>query len=105
MSVHSLTKQDAGRSINVVPGDLIRLEVEDISTSGYRWTVDMVDRSILDVLRSDYFPQPGIGGGGQRTFIFTVKALGRTAIHLKLWREWEGDSSTIERVDIEIIVT
>ena len=48
--------------------------------------------------------RPGrpIGAGGTRTFTFIAKNAGTVDLQLKLWREWEGDSSIRERFEVTI---
>jgi inhibitor of cysteine peptidase len=49
-------------------------------------------------------PTPGrpVGRGGTRTFTFIGKNAGTVDLQLKLWREWEGDSSIRERFEVTI---
>jgi inhibitor of cysteine peptidase len=55
---------------------------------------------------SEYTPAAGVGvgGGGQRTFTFVAQKPGSVTLQLKLWREWEGDSSVTERFGVTINV-
>jgi inhibitor of cysteine peptidase len=81
--------------------------LDDISTTGYRWTVDSLDRSVVELTGTDLLPYAGIGigGGGRRTFTFSAKSPGQTLVRLKLWREWEGDCSVIDDFKTELNVS
>ena len=78
------------------------------ATTGYRWHVDEPD----DMLRlvSDGYRQvaetagaePVFGRGGLREFRVEVAGSGTATMSLKLWREWEGDSSVTQRVAVVI---
>lgn len=62
---------------------------------------------VLELESSDFDPPHGtaIGAGGRRTFRFRARRAGTTDLALKLWREWEGDSSIIERFQVSVRVT
>jgi inhibitor of cysteine peptidase len=76
--------------------------VEENATTGYRWYVAPV--ADLSVISSSLAPHPGsgVGGGGLRRFVLTATAPGNIQLRAKLWRDWEGDSSVIDRFEIAI---
>jgi inhibitor of cysteine peptidase len=103
----SLTGADRGKSARVRPNDVVTIRLNENPTTGYRWTVDKVDHDVLRLEGSDFNPTPGggIGGGGEHTFRFRARTEAATgSVQLKLWREWEGDRSIIERFDVIIDV-
>ena len=95
----TLTQADNGKSVDVRPGSLITIRLSENPTTGYRWAVDNVDSDVVVLESSDYAPAPnaGVGSGGERTFTFQATQAGVAAIHLKLWRDWEGDGSITQR--------
>ena len=46
----------------------------------------------------------GIGGGGTRSFTLKAEHPGIMQVRLKLWRDWEGESSIVERFTVTIRV-
>src|SRR5512135_201194 len=104
MATHTVSKNDAGQAITVAVGDMIRLEIEEPSTTGYRWAIDALDQSVLELVGTNLAPRAGVGAGGLRTFAFSAKSPGRTPLRLKLWREWEGDRSVIQWFEVDVIV-
>ena len=95
-------KADRGSSIQVGRGDAIIIRLDENPTTGYRWAIDHLDEAVLSAAGSDFTlgPGGGIGGGGERVFSFRARGPGTGRIELKLWRDWEGDASTVERFDL-----
>lgn len=102
----TLTQADNGKSVQVKPGDLIVIHLGENPTTGYRWAVDQINSEVISLVNSDYAQSPGtgIGGGGERTFTFNAVKTGHSLIRLKLWREFQGDSSIIQRFDVTVQV-
>ena len=99
-----LSRDDAGKTFDVTSGEIIVLSLPEIPTSGYRWEVSAGDG--LGLLSSSYDrgPGSGIGGGGTRTFRFRAISPGMSHIEAKLWRQWLGEASTIDRCQLAIRV-
>ena len=100
--VVTLGKQDAGRTINLTPGQRMVLSLDDISTTGYRWDISALDPSVLALEDSRLAPHPGIGAGGARTFTFRANQPGQCELIARLKRPWE--SEPIEELHATIIV-
>ena len=106
MSSIPLTHADKGTTVDVPEGGEVVIRLEENPTTGYVWALDQTDDTVLRLQSSDVSPPSGsaLGAGGARTFTFTAGQPGTAHLELKLWREWEGDSSTIERYDVDIQV-
>jgi inhibitor of cysteine peptidase len=103
MSSLVLTEKDKGKAITVHQGDQIVINLQENPTTGYRWAVDKIDNAIIpDQVGYTQSPSGSIGSGGRRSFAFEAKGLGTAHLQLKLWREWEGDASIIDRFDVTI---
>jgi inhibitor of cysteine peptidase len=106
-----LTAADDGRSVAATPGDEIVVLLTENATTGYRWHAQVHDDAVAleaDGYRPPSLPEPAqpvFGRGGQREFRFRVSAPGSAVLELKHWREWEGESSVIERVTVTIEAT
>jgi inhibitor of cysteine peptidase len=102
MPTITLTQSENGQSFNARTGDQIVVRLEESPTTGYRWAVDHIG-DILALQSADFSSAgSGVGGGGERTFTFTAQRPGSTSLSLKLWRDWEGDSSVIKRFEAGI---
>ncbi len=102
----TLTEADAGKTIQAHTGDQILIQLSANPTTGYSWTIDKTDTTILALQRETYTPSPGglVGSGGTTVFTFTAQHPGTVQLQLKYWRSWEGDSSIIKRYDVTIQV-
>ena len=99
-----VTKDD--RILNVPLDGLIRIELKENPTTGYRWQIDEIDSDAIKQVETSFRLSPGVGIGGGGTRILRLRAAnsGEYRVRLKLWREWEGDRSIQERVDLEVRV-
>jgi inhibitor of cysteine peptidase len=99
MAVFTLTKVNNGSLLSVNKGDAVNVSLPETPTTGYRWAIDSVDGAVLQLQNSTFALTPGvgIGGGGTRTMTFQAVRPGSTNLSLKLWRDWIGDSSTVDR--------
>lgn len=102
-SIVAITKGDAGRTIRVSAGQRVVLELEDISTTGYRWEFSPPDGSVLSLETNEFLPHPGVGGGGIRRLTYLAVKPGQYQISLRLKRDWE--TSPIDQFQVFIIVT
>lgn len=101
-----ITQEMQGKTVEVGRDDRIEIRLPESPTTGFAWSIDVVDEQILGLEGSEFSlpATAGIGGGGVRTFAFRTKRAGSARIDLKLWREWEGDASIIERFHVLIVV-
>lgn len=99
MSQVQLFKSDHGKTITATAGDLATISLPENRGTGYRWATDGLDQSQLRPVDSSYdmTSGTGVGGGGTRNMTFELTKAGTARLELKLWREWEGDASVIER--------
>ncbi len=99
-----VTREHQGRAIEIAVGSILRVEVEDVSATGYQWLMEPLDQSLLRDGGSELTLGTGVGGPGVRRFRLIAVRPGSTPIRLKLWRAWEGDSSILERLELTVIV-
>jgi inhibitor of cysteine peptidase len=90
-------EQQAGGRIDVPPGEMVTVRLKENATTGYRWTVEQVDGLQLE---SDH----NTGGAGMREMNFRAEAAGDHALCLKLWRDWDGRWSEINRYQLKVHV-
>lgn len=101
-----LTSADNGTTLSLHPGNSGELRLPETPTTGYRWSLDPPP-PILAVTEADFTPPRSttIGGGGERRWVIQAKTTGTATLTLKLWREWEGDPSVIERYQVTLAIT
>ena len=102
-----ITASDRGGTREAHPGDAIVIRLPENITTGYRWEIAGLDRSVVELVDTDYLetPEPRvIGRGGTRTFRFRARAGGRTRIELRMRRPWEAPDTAIERFAVTVHV-
>jgi len=98
MSGESGTKEQDGRVLAVRVGDSISVRLLENPTTGYAWTLESIDATLLEAGRPTYHGEgAGLGSGGMKTWSLRARAPGSTRVGLKRWRHWEGDKSVVER--------
>lgn len=98
-------REDNGKQFEVQRGDTLVIRLPDNPTTGYRWTVDSFDATVVARVEENYSTaSPAVGGGGLRRFAFRATASGSSVIALKLWRSWEGERSVRSRYQVTVEV-
>jgi inhibitor of cysteine peptidase len=97
-----LTDQDCGRTVETAIGNIVTVRLKESPTTGYQWSVD--GALGLELARDHFDAGGAIGASGVRIFDFRATRVGSYQLRLRKWREWEGEASTLERCDINIIV-
>lgn len=111
MAAVTLTNANNGASIEARLGDEIVLRLPENATTGYRWHIDQADglaeQKIAEQQVESFPPDPNpqFGRGGVREFRFRASGPGTARLELKRWREWEGESSVVERFTVDINLT
>jgi predicted secreted protein len=107
MSKIILNQNDRGKTVTAGMGDLIVIQLSENPSTGYRWEIDSVNATIIDLIDSTFSQVlgTGIGGGGTRTFVFTIRSIGTSKVSLSLRREWEPETMTVDRFEVIIHVT
>ena len=97
-------EENNGARVQVGCGSLIKLELEENPTTGYKWMSPMFDPALF-TLERDEFQLPeraAIGTGGIRQFIFRAKAVGQGTIQLIKKRPWQTDKQSVARFALSI---
>lgn len=101
-----LTVADEGSSREAKVGQPVTLRLEENPTTGYRWSLSAEPASAVEMLDSPYTPGgTAPGAGGMREFHLRTLAPANVHLHLKLWREWQGEGSAVERREFVLQVT
>ncbi|MEB3318910.1 MAG: protease inhibitor I42 family protein [Cyanobacteriota bacterium] len=108
-----LTAADNGASLHLSPGSTGELRLPETPTTGYRWTLDSAPSNL--VIGEGVFtasgegtlppPQSALGGSGERRWVIQAKTAGRATLTLQRWRDWEGESSVVERYGVTLTIS
>ena len=101
-----LTAADNGRTVELPVGDEVALHLPENATTGYRWAIDSADANLVDIKEGQYVStSEKMGGGGEAQWLIKAKAPGAASIKLKRWRQWEGESSVVQRYEITLRIS
>jgi len=99
----TLTEADRGKTIEVRVGDTVALCLHENAATGYRWTFDGPETSLVDVQAGEHGRQPAaVGSGGEVSWMLRAAAPGTAQVKLKLWRPWEGAKSIQKRFSVTV---
>jgi predicted secreted protein len=101
-------KAEGGNSLT--PGDIGRVVLEGNETTGYMWTYEIGDSSILELGSQDYVVDNGgddaaAGAGGTYSWEFRALKKGTTTIIFTYSRSWDDSSSAEPKDTVQFTVT
>lgn len=98
-----LNDQDLGRTVEVKAQSVVTVRLDENPSTGYRWSVETAEGLEM---AGDSFERAGdaFGAGGVRVFQFRASEAGSHRLSLRKWRDWEGESSIIDRFYAIIVV-
>jgi len=100
-----LTEADVGRVCIVPHGEDVLLRLPETPSTGYRWSVAISPPEDATVQASHCTAAgQGAGAPGTRDFTLRVTKRGEVTLSAKLWREWAGEASTVERLTFTLDV-
>lgn len=99
----ALTQRDNGKRIAHRAIEPLEISLAENPTTGFRWSFVDLDPSVRVVddtydLEGDATP----GAAANHIFRLTFSEPGERQIALRLWREWEGDTSTTDRFAVTV---
>jgi len=106
MSEIIVTQSDRGRTVDVRPGDVIVIRLEENLTTGYGWEIESGKGTVVALEESNYVEAPGraMGRGGMRLLRFVALAQGSQEVRLQLRRPWDPPGKAVEQFSITIRV-
>ena len=85
-----LTGSDHGSTVAARPGDQVVIALDEIPSSGHRWTVDDIGTGLRGPVQDEFqLGGVAIGAGGRRSLTFEVRSPGDARINLVRRQEWE----------------
>lgn len=105
----SLSEVDNGSTIELRVGDKVKLNLAGNPTTGYNWTVERLDFSILKQTGEPEFKQTSenqnrLGAGGLIIYNFEAIQKGTTSLRMIYHRPWEKDVPPVGTFEVTIIV-
>ena len=101
-----LTEKDSGRTLEICPGDTLRIELKGNPTTGYMWEVASADTAILkQVGETEFKPdRKARGSGGKIIMRFKAAMAGETSLKLVYYRPFEKNRPPIKIFEVTVSV-
>jgi predicted secreted protein len=105
--VRSYSEQDDGTSVSLASGEAFQVHLTENPTTGYRWHLIDLDRSILDLTLDEFQPSgtASYGAGGEHLWEFVARAPGQCFLQLAYRRRWEASSRSTKSFSLRVSVT
>ena len=100
-----VTRSDSGRHVTLHTSGTLHLRLDENASTGYRWTIASLDRTIVEVV-AETFAAHGSGAGSGGIAEWTLRALktGTTRLELAQSRRWQGVTADDDRFVLDITV-
>jgi len=96
-----LTKEDSGSVLEIVAGDFFVIELEGNPSTGFWWHFDNFDEEFLEVTRQETkkTSEKRLGAPVLGRWILKAKSPGETTVNMVYYRQWEGLSKAVHKVN------
>jgi inhibitor of cysteine peptidase len=103
----TVTEQESGKTIDVMIGAKILVQLSSNPTTGYQWSV-LGSPAPLELVKSTYATDPQaagrVGAGGTQTLRFAAKSAGRSELKLGYARPWEKDVPPAKTFSVTVVI-
>jgi len=89
----TLTKEDAGKTVEIAVGDVIQIELFGTPSTGSWWHFEVLDEEYLEIIKKETMktsPERLEGAPILGIWHLRAKKAGETAIEMAYYRPWEG---------------
>ena len=102
-----LSEKDAGKQVQLKPGQKLDVVLAGNPTTGYTWEVASGGQPVLKSLGEADFKldSSAVGSGGVFTFHFEAAGAGQGVLRLVYRRPWEQSELPVQTFDVPINVT
>jgi predicted secreted protein len=95
-----------GREIKVRVGGLIEVELEELGSAGYVWSIKDLDKEhfgVLSVKTKDVSSRNGITGAPVvKIWVISTKMKGKAELKFLYYRPWEGEKKTADTFVLKV---
>jgi predicted secreted protein len=104
MAEHQLSDGDNGAVVDARVGDVIEVQLGEMVSGGYRWSLEGAEATVLQPVVPEYeFAAGKVGGRSVAHFRFTVKQSGKSAIRLEYKRPWEKTEEPLKCYEVIVV--
>jgi predicted secreted protein len=104
--VITITKENQGQEIKVKRDDLIRIELAEMGSAGYRWDIDRLNTEYLELISKEtkMISESKIGGPVMSIWVLKAQKRGYIEIRMEHFRVWEGKEKASEHFSIRLTI-
>ncbi len=106
--VEALDK-DNGNAFRLMLSDTLCIRLAENPTTGYSWTVNRHDSSMLRIVRKEYQIEKNretlVGAGGEMLMWFVPLQKGSTTLRLIYHRSWEKEIPPVQTFEIDLEIS
>jgi uncharacterized secreted protein with C-terminal beta-propeller domain/predicted secreted protein len=103
----TFTSADDGKSVSLQIGDTISVSLTSNPSTGYRWSIETLDQSVLKHSSKNYASaceETVVGCGGEELFGFEAVSAGSTTLKIAYYRSWQSADSAISTFRLNVSV-
>ena len=101
-----VSEQDNGKTVELLTGDKLIVELEGNPTTGYLWEVESGEgKELKQEGEAEFNPASSlVGSGGKVSLQFKAVTPGKVVLRLVYHRPWEQDIPPEKTYEIEVII-
>jgi inhibitor of cysteine peptidase len=100
-----MSEREEHHALTVRRGERFKIELDSNPTTGYRWHILFLDKTILKLISSEFVPHIAnqIGSAGIERFDFQASKEGTTSIKMAYKRVWEEETMKSNEFCVNVI--
>jgi inhibitor of cysteine peptidase len=101
-----ITNDANGQEVTLSISDEFFIELEGNPTTGYTWSINQMESSMLSQIGdAEFQPEsPKMGAPGRQIFHFKCEQTGTTELHLIYHRPWEKDTAPADSFYVTVVI-
>jgi predicted secreted protein len=102
-----VNKQDNGKEIKTIVGNVIQVELEGLGSAGYKWYLDSLNAGYLELISEEtkaVSDKEKMGAPVLGIWRFKTLKKGFTEIKMDHYRVWEGKDSATEHFGMKLTI-
>ena len=100
-------QEQNGEEITVKSSTLIQIKLVELGSAGYTWQINNLDSQYMELISEEtreVSEKGKIGTSVIHVWCFKAKKVGKTAIKMDYYRQWEGIKNSQDHFFIRIII-
>jgi len=103
--VTSVTKEDAGKTVQIAVGGMLQIELSGTPSTGYWWYFELLNEEYLELFEEETkktSTETLLGAPIMGIWRLCAKRCGETTVKMAYYRPWEGSTKAIDHFSITV---